>query len=222
MVGAEVGKSEEESADRSGPESVAFVRIDRKINRLQFAEVAGDRRAHGRKKCWDQSINHHAEGDGHSGENDHHLVALRQTNDGRSADDGVNDHETAGEPDGQVELPSENGGKNDRGRIDRDPGGDAALHEKEKRAQHLRFSIESLAEILVGRENFQLLINRHEYGADHEKRERLTKIILDETDAALVSLARHGEKSDRPGLGRENRESDSPPADRFIALEIMP
>src|SRR6516225_8351063 len=97
-----------------------------------------------------QSINHHTEGHGHSSENDHHLVALRQTHDGRSADDGVNNHEAAREPDGQVQLPSKNGRKDDRGSVDRDPSGDNSLDQKEKSAQHLRFSIESLAEILIG------------------------------------------------------------------------
>ena len=78
--------------------------------------------------------------------------------------------------------------------------------------------IEPLAEIFVGGVNLQPLIDRDENRADHDERERLPEIILDEPDAAFVGLARHGEKRDRAGLGREDRKPDGSPADALSPL----
>src|SRR4030095_11825657 len=84
-----------------------------------------------------------------------------------------------------------------------------------------RVLIESLAEVLIGRVNFQPLIDRNEDGAHNNQRERLPKIILDKTYAALVRLARHRKKRDRPRLRREHGESNCSPANTRIALEIL-
>src|SRR5256714_529850 len=92
---------------------------------------------------------------------------------------------------------------------------------EEKSAEQTRFFIETLPEIFVGSENFQALIDRDEDRADHDERERLSEIILDEPDAAFVSLAGHGEKRDRAGLGGEDGEADSSPANRPVAFQVF-
>ena len=113
------------------------------------------------------------------------------------------------------------GRKNNGWRVDRDSGSDASLHKKQERAEQLRLPVEPLAEVLIGRVNFQPLIDRNENRAHNDQRERLPKIILDETYAALIGLARHGKKRDRPGLRREDREPDRSPSNARIALEIL-
>ena len=150
LIGPKIGKGEKESADETGPESVALMRIGRKIDRLKLAQFSGGEQRVIEGNLRGQLVNDHSERDGHSGEDDQHLVTLGQTNDCRAAGDDVKDNESAGEPDGQVELPAEDGGKNDGRRINRDAGGNAALNKKKKCPEKLRLSIEPLAEILVG------------------------------------------------------------------------
>ena len=89
-------------------------------------------------------MNRDAKGKRHADKDDDHLVALRQANDLRAADNRVGNDESAREPDGQIQMPAEQRGKNNGRRIDRDAGGDAALHQKQKRAEQSRFLIEPL------------------------------------------------------------------------------
>jgi hypothetical protein len=81
--------------------------------------------------------------------------------------------------------------------------------------------IEALAEIFVGREYLQALIDRDENRADDDEGERLAEIVLDEPDAAFVGLPGHGKKGDRPCLRGHDREADGPPPDAVVALEVM-
>ena len=77
-------------------------------------------------------MNDDTESHGHSEENHHHLVALRQTDDLRSARDGIGNDQSTCQPDGEVEPPAEQSRENDGGRIDRDARRQAALHKKKK------------------------------------------------------------------------------------------
>ena len=95
------------------------------------------------------------------------------------------------------------------------------MDEEQKTAEQSCFFVKPLAEIFVGGVNLEPLIDRDENRADHDERERLPEIILDEPDAAFVSLPRHREKRDRTGLGREDREADGSPANRFVAFEVL-
>ena len=90
-----------------------------------------------------------------------------------------------------------------------------------KRAEQSRLLVEALAEIFVGGENLQPLIDRNENRADDDERERLPEIILDESDPAFVGLAGHGKKRDRAGLRRHDGKADRSPADALVALEVM-
>ena len=166
-------------------------------------------------------MDRNAKGERHPDEDDHHLVALREADDLRAADDRVGDDETARQPDGQIQIPAEHRGENDGRRVDGDAAGDAALDQEEKRAEQSRLLVEALAEIFVGGENLQPLIDRNENRADDDERERLPEIVLDEADSAFVGLARHREKRDRAGLRGHDRQADGSPADGFVALEIL-
>ena len=81
--------------------------------------------------------------------------------------------------------------------------------------------IETLTKVFVGSVNLQSLIDRNENRADDDEREGLAEIVLDESDPALVGLARHGKERDRAGLGREDGEPDRSPTDCFISLEVL-
>ena len=160
-------------------------------------------------------------GERHADEDNENLVALGEADDLRAADNRVGDDESAREPDGQVQIPAEERGKNDGRRVDGDSGGDAALDQKQKRAEQPRLFVEPLAEIFVGGVNLQPLIDRNKNRADRDERERLPEIILDEPDAALVGLAGHGEKRDRAGLRRQHGKPDGSPANRSITFEVF-
>ena len=82
--------------------------------------------------------------------------------------------------------------------------------------------VETLPEILIGRDHLEPVVNRDEDGADHDEGEGQAKIILEKPHPALVGLPRRGEKSDRTGLGGHDREPDRPPANARIALQIVP
>src|SRR5204862_8360910 len=116
----------------------------------------------------------------------------------------------------EIQVPSEQRGENDGRGVDRDSASDATLDEKQETAEEPRLLVEALAEIFVSGVNLEPLIDWDENRADHDERERLPEIILDEPDAAFVSLPRHREERDRPGLGREDREADGAPANRFV------
>jgi hypothetical protein len=60
---------------------------------------------------------------------------LRDADNFGPADDRVDDHQTTREPDSQVQPPTEQRGQNNSRRIDRDPGRDASLDEKQKCAE---------------------------------------------------------------------------------------
>ena len=69
-------------------------------------------------------MNRDAKGERHADENDDDLVALGEADDLRSADHRVDNDESAREPDGQIQIPAEQRGKNDGRRVDRDAGGE--------------------------------------------------------------------------------------------------
>ena len=81
--------------------------------------------------------------------------------------------------------------------------------------------IETLPEILIGRDDLEPVVNRDEDGADDDEREGQAKIILEKPHPALVGLPGRGEKSDRAGLRRHDGEPDRAPANARIALQIM-
>src|SRR5213082_1565599 len=71
----------------------------------------------------------------HPDKDHQNLVALGEADDFRAADDGVGNHEAAREPDGEIQIPSEQRGKNDGRGVDRDSAGDPALDKKEETAE---------------------------------------------------------------------------------------
>ena len=81
-----------------------------------------------------QAVDRHrdAKGERHPDKDDQNLIALREANDLRAANDRVDNDESAGEPDGQIQSPAEQGGENNGRRINRDARGEAALNQKQE------------------------------------------------------------------------------------------
>ena len=154
LIRPEVGESEEKSSDDAGPKSIALVRIDREIDRLQFSQFSCNRERMSEGNLGRQSVNDDQKRDDHANQDDHHLVALRQADDLGAAGHGVNNDQPAGQPDGQIQSPSEQSRQDNGRRVDGDPGGEAALHEEQEGAEQLRFAIKPLTEILVGGVDF--------------------------------------------------------------------
>ena len=169
---------------------------------------------------WRKARDQNQERRDHAAKDDAHLPFLREIHRLAAAGDGVNDHEQAGADDGQVQPPAQHGRKDDGRRINRDAGGEAALQQKQARAEQPGFGVETLAEKFVGRVNSKPAVNRQENGAYDDQRERQAKIILDEADSAFKTLARGGKKRDRARLGGHHRNADGAPARGLAAFEI--
>ena len=102
---------------------------------------------------------------------------------------GVEQDEHAAGDDREIERPAHHGREHDGGRVDGDAGGDAPVEEKQAGAQQAGLLVKPLAEILVSGENFKPAKHRQEDPGDDDHGERRAKVILDETDPALVALA---------------------------------
>ncbi len=82
--------------------------------------------------------------------------------------------------------------------------------------------IEALAEIFIGGDDLEPVINRDEDRADDDEGEGQAEIILHETHSAFVGLPGRGKKSDRAGLRRHDGKADRAPANTRVAVQIMP
>ena len=166
-------------------------------------------------------MNCDAESESHPDKYDQYLVTLGDADDLGPAKSRVGDYHPTRQPDRQVQAPAEQRGQNDGWRINRNPGGQTALNQKQKCAEQPRLLIETLSEIFVSRVNLEALENRYENRADGDQGEGLSEIILDKTDAALVSQARHREEGDWPRLRSEHGQANCGPADTRVTLEIV-
>ena len=83
------------------------MRIDRETDGLQFAHFARDGERAFKRQIGGQSVNRDRKCNRHADKDHNHLVALRDAYNLRPADDRVDDHQTACEPDGQVQAPPE-------------------------------------------------------------------------------------------------------------------
>ena len=90
-------------------------------------------------------MNDHAEGDGHAGEDDDHLPFAGNADRLCSADRGVDENEEAGENNGELKVPAEDGGDDDGRRVNGDAGGEPALHQETKTRRAGAFSGRSVA-----------------------------------------------------------------------------
>ena len=104
------------------------------------------------------------------------------------------------------------GGEDDRRRVDRDAGREAALQEEERRAQQPGLRVEAAPEVLVGRVDVEPPVDRQEDRGDQDQGEGRAEVVLHEAQPVLVALARRGEERDRARLRRHDREADRRPS----------
>src|SRR5205807_5764478 len=95
------------------PDGVTPGWVEGKIDRLKFPHFARDGECAAERQVIGQSMDRDAEGQGHPDEDDQDLVALGEADDLGAADYRVGDDESAGEPDGEIQIPAEQRGKND-------------------------------------------------------------------------------------------------------------
>jgi hypothetical protein len=137
-----------------------------------------------------------------------------------AAGDRVDDHEQPGEHDDEVERPAEHRGDDDRGRVDRDAGGETALQQEEAGAEQARLLVEPLTEELVGGVHVEPPVHGQEHGAHDDERQRQAEVVLHEADAALEALAGDREERDRARLRGHHAEADRPPAGGRAAAQV--
>jgi hypothetical protein len=68
---------------------------------------------------------------------------------------------------GVINIPSQEGGEDDRGCVDADAGGESALKEKEEGSESACAEVESLLQEFIGCEHVQLVKDRKEGDAQH-------------------------------------------------------
>ena len=220
LVGAEIREREEQPAEQAGPERVAPARVEREIHRLQLAQGAGNVRGATEPEPVGQLDQQHDEGRHHAAEDHRHLPLLRQADRFAAAGDGVDDDEQPGEHDDEIQPPAQHGGEDDGRRVDGHARGEAALQQKQSRAEQTRLPVEAPAQELVGGVHAEPPVHGQEHGAHDDERERQPEIVLHESDAALEALPRDREKGDRARLRGHHGQADRAPAGGLAAPQV--
>ena len=91
LVGPEIGEREKEAAEQTRPKSVAMMKIEREIDRVSFPIFPAMETAWRNDTSGRQTMENHAEGDAHPGEDDGHLPLLRVADGGCSAGGRIDD-----------------------------------------------------------------------------------------------------------------------------------
>src|SRR5215469_2239200 len=111
-----------------------------------------------------------------------------------------------------MQGPSKNGGENYRRSVDGNAGSEPPLQEKQKSSKLARLQIEPALQVLVGRIDLEALVQRNDRRREDHHGDRQSEIELHEAHSVLVTLPRGGEKGDRAGLGRHDRQANRQPS----------
>ncbi len=95
--------------------------------------------------------------------------------------------------------------------VDRDPRRQAALYQEKPGREQARAPIEAFADEFVSRVHLPFVVQRDEYEADHQHRQRQSEVELDKTHAIEKALARRAEEGDRTGLSGHHTKAHRPP-----------
>ena len=220
LVGAEIRERKEQPAQQAGPERVASARVERNIHRLQFAQstsnVQGiiEPEAHGELDQQDD------EGRDHADEDHRDLPLLRKADRFTAAGDGVDDDEEPDEHDDKIQPPAQHRGENDGGRVDGHPCGEAALQQKQPRAEETGLPVKAPAQELVGGIDAEPPVHGQKHAGHDDERERQSEIILHESDAALEALSRDRKEGNRARLRGHHGQADCAPPRGPAALQV--
>jgi len=212
VVRSEVRQCQEEPADQTRPDVVAVLQVEGPVDRVEPPQVAGQLQ----RACYgyvtrQPPYQHHERG-GHAQEDHRRLLRLGAAHRPGAAGDGVGDHESAHDQDGQRQIPAEEHRQNQRRRVDRQACGQAALEQEQERRQQPGLGVEPLLEVFVRGEDFQPVVDGHRHRGDADHGQRQAEIHLDEPHAVGVSLAGGGEEGDGARLGGHDGQGDRVPA----------
>ena len=211
LVGAEVGQLEEEAANQSAPQGVAGLRVPRQIDGLEFSEGAGEPEALAEGHDVAQVVHGQSKGGKEAGEHHRHLLFVGHPDGAGAARGGVQGDQDSDENAGPGERPAEDFAQNDARPVDRDPGTEPPLDQKQDGGERAGPLVEAPANEFIGGEDLPFVIERDEDEAHHQHGERQSEIELHEPHPVQVALAGRAEKSDRTGLGGHDAEADGPP-----------
>ena len=182
-----------------------------KIHRIELLKSTRQRQGVRERKPGGQFRHKQAKRGDHAREDDTKLVFLRDGYGVAAARHGVNNDQQAAADNRQIQRPAKDGGQNNCRRVNGQARAEAALHQKQCRAQQARFAVEPLSQKFVGGINVQPPENRQKKNGDDDQRDRHAKINLHEAKSAEITLAGSGEKGDGAGLRGHDRKADGEP-----------
>ncbi len=220
LVAAEIREHQEQPADHARPERVGFAQIEFEVHRMQPPGRAGEVHRLSEADVAGDAHDEHHDSREHAGDDDHHLLDVGPRHRLHAADAGVENHRNADDEHGDLQLPAENRGDDDRRRGQRHAERKRAAHEKQKARERSHADIEPPLEILVRRVDLRAVEKRHGRHRQDDHRERQAEIELDESQAGEVRLSGCADERDRAHLRRHHREPDGPPRQRPVAEKI--
>ncbi len=211
LIGAEVGELEEEAAEEPRPQIVAARRIERGVERAQLPGPARHRERAGEPHSRRQRAQHQHERERQCAQDDAELERVRRRHGARAAEHDRAHDERAQERARRAHVPAEDHRQHERRRVERDPGGEPALGQEERRRERARFPVEALLQELVRRAHAQPLVDRHQRRAQDDHGDRQAEVELDEREPADVALTRRGHECHRARLRGHDRKRHERP-----------
>ena len=157
----------------------------------------------------------------HGHRHNEHLLQMGVRNGFCAARNGVNQHDTAHQNISPVDVPAQNSGQNDGGRVDGKPRGEPARNQKQNGGKNPNAGIKAVFQKFVGRKNFEFMKNRHERNAQNNHGQRQTKIELHEAHSIGKTLAWRRQKSDGTGLRGHHRQTNVIPRQRLPRQQVI-
>src|SRR3546814_9415887 len=115
---------------------------------------------------------------------------------------------------GQMEVPAENGGKDDGWSVNGDSSGQATLYQKKDGGQRAGGKVKTVLQELISGIDFKLVIDRDDGNRENYHRNWQAEIKLYEAEPVFVGLSGCGKKGDGAGLGGHDGNTDDPPGVR--------
>ncbi len=188
LVAAEIGQEQEQRGEQAGPDRVALFEIETEVERLQLAGGAGQVQRVTEGHALGQAGQDHHDADRKPREDDEHLLHVGPRHRLHAAQHRVDGGRQADYEDRRDFVPAEDDREDHRRRGDDDADGEPPRYEEEETRQRAGPRVEALLEILVCREDFRTIEERHGRYAQDDHRERQAEIELDEAHAVGVGL----------------------------------
>ena len=190
LVGAEIRKHQKCPAEQPRPKGVTLVNVGGKVNCIELLKSAGQRKGVCERKPGGQFRHQQAKRGDHAREDDAKLVFLRDGHGIAAAGHGVNDDQQPAANNRQVQRPAEDGGEHDGGRVNRQARAEAALHQKQRRAQQARLAVKTPSQKFVGGIDIEPAKNGQKENRNDDQSKRHAEIDLHEAQLRRDSPGR--------------------------------